>query len=75
MKWLTQSPRSGGYKTIYHDMPPEHVIHRQQRADNADENKGTSYSSSLCFMFGDSRCSVSRCQRPPVCPPAVGVDS
>ena len=38
MKLLTQSPRFGGEKAIYHDVLPEHVFHRQQRADNADDN-------------------------------------
>ena len=82
MKLLTQSPRSGGGKAIYHDMPPKHVFHRQQRGDNADDNKRTSYSSSLCLVLGVwclvfdvSRCSVLRCQRPGVCPQAVGADS
>ena len=52
MKLVTQSPRSGGGKAIYHDVPPKRVFHRQQRADNADENKGSSCSSSLCLVFG-----------------------
>ena len=52
MKLLTQSLRSGGGKAIYHDVPPEDVFHKQQRADNADDNKGTSCSSSLCLVFG-----------------------
>src|SRR6202000_353511 len=52
MKLLTQSPRSGSGKAKYHDVPPEHVFHRQQRADNVGDNKGTSCSSSLCLVFG-----------------------
>ena len=52
MKLVTQSPRSGGGKAIYNDMPPERVFHRQQRADNADDDNGTSCSSSLCLVFG-----------------------
>ena len=52
MKLLTQSPRSGGGKAIYHNVPPEDVFHREQRADNADDNKGTLYSKSLCLVFG-----------------------
>ena len=74
MKLRTQSPRSGGGKAIYHDVPPEHVFHSQQHADNADDDKGTSYSSSLCLVCGVSSCSVSRCPCQVVCPQAVGAD-
>ena len=75
IKLLTEGLRSGGGKAKYHDVPPEHVFHGQQRADNFSDNKCTSCSSSLCFVFGVSRNFVSRCQRPVVCLQAARMDS
>ena len=52
MKLVTKGPRSGCGKAIYHDVPPKYGFHRQQRADNPNDNKGTSCSLSLYLVFG-----------------------